>query len=103
MQPFQSTEGPLGDTLSADSNFFFWPGQSFDVSVYDDAKDAGTPGPGLVDVDASKLLGKGKLTLGEGRYVDSVQMNLDPYEVKEGDEKFKAWKQIFDKIGKELE
>ena len=103
MQPFQSTEGPLGDTLSADSNFFFRPGQRFEVSVYEDGKDASTPGPGIVDVDEGKLLGTGSMILGEGRYVDSVQMNADPYEVKEGDEKFKAWKGIFDKIGKELE
>ena len=38
------------------------------MSVYEDAKDAGTPGQGIVDVDEKKLIGKGKLTLGEGRY-----------------------------------
>ena len=103
MQPFQSTEGPLGDTLSTDSNFFFRPGQSFDVSVFEDPREAGTPGPGIVDVDEGHLIGKGTLELGEGRYVDSVQMNMDPYEMKEGDKKFKAWKKIFDQIGKELE
>ena len=103
MQPFQSTDGPLGDTLNTDSDFFFRPGQCFDVSVYEDARDAGTPGPGIVDVDESQLIGKGTLTLGEGRYVDSVQMNKDPYEMKDGDEKFKAWKKVFDQIGKELE
>ncbi|KAK4693691.1 hypothetical protein P7C71_g3756, partial [Lecanoromycetidae sp. Uapishka_2] len=103
MQPFQSTEGPLGDTLAAESNFFFRPGQEFQVSVYEDAKAAGEPGPGIVDVDQLELIGKGTLKLGEGRYVDSVQMNIDPFEMKEGDEKFKAWKKIFDQIGKELE
>ena len=30
-------------------------------------------------------------------------MNEDPFGFKEGDEKFKAWKKIFDQIGKELE
>ena len=40
MQPFQSTKGPLGDTLAADSGFFFRPGQEFHVGVYDDPKDA---------------------------------------------------------------
>ena len=40
MQPFQSTEGPLGDTLAPDSNFFFRPGQEFHVGVYEDPKDA---------------------------------------------------------------
>lgn len=50
-----------------------------------------------------KLLGEGTMKLKEGTYVDSVQMNYDPFQVKEGDEKFKAWKKIFDQIGKELE
>ena len=105
MQPFRSTEGPLGDTLAADSGFFFTPGREFRVSVYEDRRDAGTPGPGIVDVkgNGAKLVGKGKMTLGQGRYVDSVQINKDPYEVPEGDEKFKAWKKIFDQIGKELD
>lgn len=105
MQPFQSTEGPLGDTLSADSEFFFTPGREFSVSVYEDPKDAGTSGPGIVDVkgNGARLIGKGKMKLGQGRYVDSVQINKDPYEVPEGDEKFKAWKKIFDQIGKELD
>lgn len=102
MQPFQSTEGPLGDTLAADSNFFFRPGQEFNVSVYEDARDAQTPGPGILNVDENMLLGKGKLTLAEGRYVDSVQINNDPFAIPEGDEKFNAWKKVFDQIGKEL-
>ena len=72
------------------------------MSVYED-EDAGTPRQGIVDVDEKKSIGKGKLTLGEARYVDSVQMNEDPFGLKEGDEKFKAWKKIFDQIGKELE
>ena len=103
MQPFQSTEGPLGDTLATDSNFFFRPGQEFDVSVYEDLRDAQTPGPGILDVNEKSLIGKGKLKLAEGRYVDSVQMNTDPFAIMEGDEKFKAWKKIFDQIGKELD
>ncbi len=103
MQPFQSTEGPLGDTLATDSNFFFRPGQEFDVRVYEDARDAQTPGPGILDVNENLLIGKGKLKLAEGRYVDSVQMNKDPFAIMEGNEKFKAWKMIFDQIGKELD
>ena len=105
MQPFQSSEGPLGDTLAADSEFFFTPGREFCVSVYEDAKGAGEPGPGILDVldNGAKLIGKGKMKLGNGRYVDSVQINKDPYEVPEGDEKFKAWKKVFDQIGKELD
>ena len=105
MQPFQSSEGPLGDALAADSEFFFTPGRELTVSVYEDAKGAGEPGPGILDGRDSgdRLIGKGKMKLGQGRYVDSVQINKDPYEVPEGDQKFKAWKKVFDQIGKELE
>ena len=105
MQPFQSTEGPLGDTLAADSTFFFTPGREFSVSVYEDPLDAGAPGPGVVDVEknGAKLIGKGTMKLEKGRYVDSVRINKDPHEVLEGDQKFKAWKKIFDQIGKELD
>lgn len=105
MQPFQSTEGPLGDTLAADSAFFFTPGREFDVSVYEDSRDAGTPGPGIVDVKGSeaRLIGHGKMKLGRGRYVDSVRINKDPYEMVDGDQKFRAWKKVFDQIGKELD
>lgn len=105
MQPFQGTEGPLGDTLAADSGFFFTPGREFNVSVYEDPKDGGMPGPGIADVkdNGAKLIGEGKMKLGQGRYVDSVQINKDPFEVPEGDQKFKAWKKIFDQIGKELD
>ena len=105
MQPFQSTEGPLGDTLAADSEFFFTPGRDFSVSIYEDPRDAGTPGPGIADVqdNGARLVGKGKMKLGQGRYVDSVQINKDPYAVPDGDQKFKAWKKIFDQIGKELD
>ena len=103
MQPFQSTEGPLGDTLATDSNFFFRPRQEFDVSVYEDARDAQAPGPGILDVNEGLLIGKGKLRLAEGRYVNSVQMNKDPFAIMEGDMRFKAWKKIFDQIGKELD
>lgn len=103
MQPFQSTEGHLGDTLGVSSTFFFRPGQSFTVSVYEDRKAWNEPGPGIVDVSDATLLGKGKLTLGESRYVDSVRLNQDPYEMRDEDQKFKAWKKIFDSIGKELE
>lgn len=105
MQPFQSTEGPLGDTLAADSEFFFTPGREFSVCVYEDPKDGGTPGPGIADVkgNGAKLIGEGKMKLSQGRYVDSVQINKDPFEVPEGDQKFKAWKRIFDQIGKELD
>ena len=103
MQPFQSTEGPLSDTLASNSNFFFRPGQEFDVTVYEDGKAFDAPGPGLADVSSSKKLGKGRLKLGQARYVDSVQINKDPYEQIDGVERYKAWKAKLDLIGKELE
>ncbi|KAK3175983.1 hypothetical protein OEA41_007305 [Lepraria neglecta] len=92
-----------GISEAAMQPFHVGPGEEHRVTVYEDAKDAGTLGQGIVDVDEKKLIGKGKLTLGEAKYVDSVQMNKDPFGLKEGDEKFKAWKKIFDQIGKELE
>lgn len=107
MQPFQSTEGPLSDTLITENPiFFFRPGQESAVTVYEDPKAWNEPGPGLLDAISSgkaKVLGKGKMMLREGRYVDSVQINADPFEIPEGTEKFKKWKKVFDSIGKELE
>lgn len=35
--------------------------------------------------------------------MNSVGINKDPFEVKEGMEKFNAWEKIFDSVGKELE
>ncbi len=45
---------------------------------------------------------KGKLKLADGRHVDSMQMKKYTFAIMEGDVKFKAWKKIFDQIGKEL-
>lgn len=105
MQPFQSTEGPMGDTLGENSTFFFRSGQEFKVSIYKDPKDWNEPGPGLLKVSADGLIGKGimKFPPKMGRYIDSVLINKDPFEVPEGTEKFKAWKKVFDNIGKELD
>lgn len=130
MQPFQSTEGTLSDTLDTKSNFFFTPGNKFTVSVYEDPKDVTENGPGLVDLvvghkhstDTSsathghvvngvtngektqyKQFGKGEMTIGKGLYVDSVQINKDPFHIPEGNEKYKKWKEIFLSIGKELD
>lgn len=103
MQPFQPTKGPLGETLGSDSNFFFRPGQEFDVTVYEDGKAPDAPGPGLADVSASKKLGKGRLKLGPALFVDSVEINKDPFEQIDGVERYKAWKAKLDLIGKELD
>ena len=103
MQPFQSTEGPLGDTLASHSDFFFRSDQEFDVTVYQDGKAFDAPGPGLADVSTLKKLGKGRLKLGPACYVDSVAINKDPFEQIDGTERYKAWKAKLDLIGKELE
>ena len=66
MQPFQSTEGPLGDTLGSNSNFFFRPGQEFDVSVYEDGKAFDAPGPGLADGERIEEIGQRKIKAGAG-------------------------------------
>lgn len=72
--------------------------------MYEDGKGSNEPGPGIVEVEKLKLLGKGEMMLrNEGRYIDSVLMNKDPFEVKEGSEKYKQWKKVFDMIGRELE
>lgn len=118
MQPFQPiTEPPPADG-TPNPAFFFRPGQTFNVTVYEDPKPWNEPGPGLLEgfgsvssssrdgakVKASpKVLGKGTMKLRQGRYVDSVAINRDPFEVPEGDEKYRAWKKVFDSIGRELE
>lgn len=103
MQPFQPTKGPLGETLGSDSNFFFRPGQELDVTVYDDGNAPDAPGPGLVDVSAAKELGKGTLKLGPALFVDSVDVNKDPFEVVDTVDRYKAWKARLDLIGKKLD
>lgn len=105
MQPFQSTEGPLGDSLAPtdDSRFFFRPGEGFEVSVLADPREAREAGPGLLEMGERNEAWKGKITLREGLFVDSVGLNRDPFEVREGSEKFEAWKRVFEGIGRELE
>ena len=96
MQPF-----PTNNELRSSSVFFFRPGASFTVSVYKDPKEPNATGPGLVDV---KSLGtpvtKGTITLGTGLYTDSDSPNKDPFPRIE---KYSAWKEEFDKIGKAME
>ena len=111
MQPFQSSS-PTGGPLSDDPTFFFQPGREFKVSIFKDPKAWNEHGPGLLTVSSPSsskegggLIGRGtmKFPLNMGRYVDSVEINKDPYEMVDGTEKFKAWKKVFDSIGKELD
>ena len=103
MQPFQSSEEANSDSLTSDSSFFFHPGQKFPVKVFEDKKKYNATGPGLGDYDNAKVVTKGTMTLGETLYVDSYWLNKDPYERIEGEEKFKKWKKVFDRIEQELE
>ena len=102
MQPFQSTEGHHSGSLGTDSSFFFRPGQKFPFRVFEDTKEFDAEGPGLAAYDDAKAIAKGTFTLREGLYVDSFQLNKDPYERVEGDVKYKKWKKVFDRIEEEL-
>ena len=96
MQPF-GTNAELRESQA----FFFRPGATFTVSVYADPNKPDAVGPGLVDVGKlGKPLAKGKVTLGDGLYVDSNGPNRDPFPRMEP---YKAWKEEFDKIGKAME
>lgn len=106
MQPFPPTKSNnqgFVDTLGSNSAYFFRSDQEFDFAYYQDDKDINTPGPGLADVSKLKKLGEGKLRLGQSIYVDSVQINKDPYEQIDGEERYLAWKKTLDSIGQELE
>lgn len=103
MQPFQSTEGASKEDFGRDSDFFFRPGQKFAVKVFEDTKKVDATGPGLVDCDDAKVIVESNMTLGEGLYVDSHWLNKDQFERIEGDEKFKQWKKVFDRIEQELQ
>ncbi|KAL0768837.1 hypothetical protein CaCOL14_008145 [Colletotrichum acutatum] len=81
------------------SNFFFRPGATFKVGVWEDG-DRSNASSKYASFELGKFVGRGELTLGESVYVDSVAMNLDPFKKVE---KVAEWRREFDKIGKELD
>ncbi|KAK1446929.1 hypothetical protein CCUS01_02488 [Colletotrichum cuscutae] len=81
------------------SNFFFRPGATFKVGVWDDG-DRSNASSKYASFELGKFVGRGELTLGESVYVDSEAMNLDPFKKVE---KVAEWRREFDKIGKELD
>ncbi|KAJ8112448.1 hypothetical protein ONZ43_g5395 [Nemania bipapillata] len=81
------------------SNFFFRPGATFRVGVWED-KDRSAESSKFASFDLGKFVGRGTLTLGESVYVDSEAMNFDPFKKVE---KITEWRYEFDQIGKELE
>ena len=99
MQPFPAT---ADNALAHEPDFFFRPGQKFSVQVFEDKNAVDATGPGLADTGDSKALAEGTMTLGQDVYVDAYALNKDPFERVEGDEKFRKWKRVFDRIEQEL-
>ncbi|KAI0869502.1 pyridoxal-dependent decarboxylase domain-containing protein [Hypoxylon argillaceum] len=81
------------------SNFFFRPGATFKVSVWEDG-DRSDDSSKFACFDLGALVGRGILTLGDSVYVDSEAINFDPFKKVE---KVTEWRYAFDQIGKELE
>ncbi|KAJ0306665.1 hypothetical protein COL516b_004458 [Colletotrichum fioriniae] len=81
------------------SNFFFRPGATFKVGVWEDG-DRSNASSNYASFELGKFVGRGELTLWESVYVDSEAMNLDPFKKVE---KVAEWRHEFDKIGKELD
>ena len=99
MQPFPAT---ADNTFAQESDFFFRAGQKFPVQIFEDKKAVDATGPGLADVTDAKVLAEGTMTLGQDVYVDAYALNKDPFERVEGEEKFRRWKKVFDRIEEEL-
>ncbi|KAI0012591.1 pyridoxal-dependent decarboxylase domain-containing protein [Xylariaceae sp. FL0662B] len=81
------------------SSFFFRPGATFKVSVWED-KDRSHESSKFASFKLGRFVGRGTVTLGESVYVDSEAMNFDPFKRKE---KVTEWRHEFDQIGKELD
>ncbi|KAI1630536.1 pyridoxal-dependent decarboxylase domain protein [Biscogniauxia mediterranea] len=84
------------ETCSCKKCFFFCPGATFNVSVWEEkAREE----PRIDFSNLGALVGSGKLTLGEHVYVDSEAMNHDPFKKED---KMPKWRHEFNKIGREL-
>ncbi|KAI0427025.1 pyridoxal-dependent decarboxylase domain-containing protein [Xylaria sp. FL1042] len=100
--PHKAVKVVSSETRSAamkESNFFFRPGATFKVGVWED-KDRSNESSKCASFELGKFVGRGTLTLGDSVYVDSEAMNFDPFKKVE---KVSEWRQEFDQIGKELE
>ncbi|KAF4919982.1 putative L-tyrosine/L-aspartate decarboxylase [Colletotrichum viniferum] len=80
------------------SNFFFRPGATFKVGVWED-KNRSDESSKWACYELGKFVGRGTLTLGDSVFVDSEAMNFDPFKRFE---KVTEWRHEFDQIGKEL-
>ncbi|KAF6815192.1 hypothetical protein CSOJ01_03644 [Colletotrichum sojae] len=81
------------------SNFFFRPGATFKVGVWED-KNRKNESSKFASFDLGEFIGRGTLTLGDSVYVDSEAMNFDPFKKVD---KVTEWRREFDQIGKELD
>ncbi|KAI1821208.1 pyridoxal-dependent decarboxylase domain-containing protein [Xylaria intraflava] len=81
------------------SSFFFRPGATFKVGVWED-NDRSHESSRHACFELGNFVGRGTLTLGDDVYVDSEAINFDPFKKVE---KVSEWRYEFGLIGKELE
>ncbi|KAI0436642.1 pyridoxal-dependent decarboxylase domain-containing protein [Xylaria telfairii] len=99
-KPHKAAKVVKSETRSgAVSNFFFRPGATFMVGVWEDG-DRSNECSKFATTKLGNFVGRGVLTLGESVYVDSEAMNFDPFKKVE---RVSEWRREFDQIGKELE
>ncbi|KAH0435451.1 pyridoxal-dependent decarboxylase domain protein [Colletotrichum camelliae] len=80
------------------SNFFFRPGATFKVGVWED-KHRSDESSKWACFELGKFVGRGTLTLGDSVFVDSEAINFDPFKKVEN---VTEWRHEFAQIGKEL-
>ncbi|KAL1650206.1 hypothetical protein SLS58_001017 [Diplodia intermedia] len=102
MQPFPDKNA----TLASLPNFFFQQGKEFAVSVWKDPVAGSQDGQEVLEAweklgkgeegDDGLLVGRGKMTLGPGVFVDAEWLNVDPYKRVDP---VAAWVKELEKIG----
>ncbi|KKY21241.1 putative pyridoxal-dependent decarboxylase domain protein [Diplodia seriata] len=103
MQPFPDKNA----TLASLPNFFFREGKEFAVSVWKDPVAGSQDGQEVLEAwekmgkgdegdDSQLLVGRGKMTLGPGVFVDAEWLNVDPYKRVDP---VAAWIKELEKIG----
>ncbi|RAH52097.1 pyridoxal-dependent decarboxylase domain protein [Aspergillus piperis CBS 112811] len=78
----EETMHPLPETNSAileNDNFFFRPGQRFQVKIFEDHKEPNAKGPGLID-NLRFPIAREEMTLNSDVHVDVEALNKDPLE-----------------------
>ncbi|KAL4947125.1 pyridoxal phosphate-dependent transferase [Aspergillus filifer] len=93
MQPFA---GPDADNSTND--FFFRPGQKFNVKIWRDLKRGEDSGPNLLPTDLDGFgpeLASGEVLLRSDVLVDAESINQDPFGDPTDDEASEAWRELF--------